>query len=114
MSGNKQQKDRVRTDASVVGGESLRGVDRWASETFGGSRHGGNGVYANYVEPTLHAAEHARRSVQMDGLLPTVNKAEWNRAKDELKHVGKGGLVAMENTRVSGGECYQNGNVKKK
>lgn len=98
--------NRIISDKDIAGGPALRGVDNWMSLTFGGSRHGGSGAYANYVEPTFHAAEHTRRAIF------DWNGAEWNRAKDELRSVGNGGLVAMENNRVCGGPAYQNGNYK--
>lgn len=84
--------DKVLKDSQVTGGNNLRSVDHKMSETFGGYRVGGNGIYANYVEPVLHAAEHSRRA------LFNSNGAEFARAKDELKSFGKGGLSQMENT----------------
>jgi len=94
----------IMSDKSVAGGDSRRSVDRAMSETFGGYRTGGNGVYANYVEPVLHATEHTARAVAYG------NGAEWKRAKDELRSVGNGGLRAMAEQKNSGGPCYQNGN----
>jgi len=77
-------------DQDVAGGEGRRGVDHYLSENLGGYkservRNGGDpSIYGKYVEPVVHAAEHAGRSVVYS------NEKEWARAKDELKSVGTG------------------------
>lgn len=98
----------MQKDAHFTGGEALRKTDlAWSEKVggweffcisnfelarltflvtivqYGGARHGGTGVYAKYVEPALHAAEHARRAVADGG-----NAAEWARAKDMVRAVG--------------------------
>ncbi|KAF2076451.1 hypothetical protein CYY_002254 [Polysphondylium violaceum] len=103
----KMSQDRVLHDSQVAGGENLRSVDRWASEKFGGYRTGGTGVYANYIEPSLHAMEHTRRAVFNN------NGEEWKRAKDEMRSVGNGGLNAMAQNQFSGGPNYQAGTYKR-
>lgn len=41
-------------------------------------------LYGKYVEPLLHATEHARRALVHE------NAAEWARTKDELRTFGEG------------------------
>ncbi len=78
--------NKVLKDSEILGGEKLRSRDLMMSEKYGGYRNNGTGVYANYVEPVLHAAEHTRRAVS------NLNGTEFGRAMDEMKTVGKGGL----------------------
>ncbi len=80
-------------DDQTTGGTQLRQVDTFMSENLGGRHSQNPGVYANYVEPVLHAGMHAAR-----GTFNSDHRAaEYARAKDELKSVGQGGLNHMNN-----------------
>ena len=107
---NSQKSGGVLRDSQVTGGTAMRKVDHAMSSALGGYRTGGNGTYANYVEPVLHAGMHVARGV----CNPSSFKAETNRAKDELRSVGNGGLAKMAQEKTSGGQCYQNGNYQRK
>ena len=106
MGNNSGSQGGVMRDSDTTGGTFKRRIDTYMSESFGGYRTGGTGVYANYVEPSIHAVEHGIRG----SLNPSHRSAEYARAKDELRSIGNGGLAAMQATKNSGGECYQNGN----
>ncbi len=81
-------KNKVMHDKDVAGGEFRRGVDQWASETLGGYRSVQQGndpsVYGKYVEPVIHAAEHAARGAMYG------SDKEYARARDELRTFGSG------------------------
>jgi hypothetical protein len=84
---------KILKDSDAFGGTALRSVDRSLSTNLGGVHSAEaqaarrcDSTYGNYVEPVLHATEHAMRAVGH------ANAAEWARAKDELKTVGRGGL----------------------
>eukprot|EP00050_Salpingoeca_kvevrii_P012546 m.23420 g.23420 ORF g.23420 m.23420 type:complete len:100 (+) comp4119_c0_seq1:1270-1569(+) len=83
-------KDRVLRDSDVPGGSWRRDIDHSLSEKLGGYRSLQKGTrtepsaYGKYVEPVIHATEHAARGVY------SGSKKEFARAADELRSVGEG------------------------
>jgi len=84
-------------DSAVAGGEARRNVDVHLSEKLGGYRSksvqsgGEASAHGKYVEPMLHATEHAGRCYVYN------NPQECAGAKDELNSVGRG-LHQMDRT----------------
>lgn len=67
-------------------------LTRYLSSKLGSYKSPQVGVYGQYVEPVLHAAEHTRSAVGDLG-----NAAEIARAKDQLKCVRReNGLCDMD------------------